>query len=202
MTKEDQIYINLYNELYENGYHSEENLSHSKIFYNNIIAFLSDKEKPSILDIGCSIGNTVKHFQDLNYTCFGVDISEIAINKCKERKIKNCYQSESHNICLPSNNFDAIICTDVLEHVQDHNLENTIKEFYRLIKDNGNCYIRICLNVEQNRKYDNVASKYNIQNLHITIKTKDSWIKMFENYFTIEKYVEQSTSWLSFIAKK
>jgi len=42
-------------------------------------------EGKNVLDIGCGFGLLLKRFQDCGARCFGTDISELAISRCRER---------------------------------------------------------------------------------------------------------------------
>ncbi|KXB07885.1 hypothetical protein AKJ58_01560, partial [candidate division MSBL1 archaeon SCGC-AAA385D11] len=48
---------------------------------------------------------------------YGADISDTALNYCRERGISNVYDLEKTE--PPKDHFDLITCLDVLEHVHE-----------------------------------------------------------------------------------
>ena len=93
-----------------------------------------------ILDIGCGGGLLSEEFAKRGAKVTGIDISEKSIEIAKqhalESKLEIDYKSGyAENIPVKDNTFDAVICADCLEHVDD--LEKVISEVSRVIKANG-----------------------------------------------------------------
>lgn len=93
-----------------------------------------------ILDIGCGGGLLSEEFAKCGAEVTGIDISEKSLEIAKkhslENKLKIKYKSGyAENIPSNDNTFDAVICADVLEHVDD--LERVISEVSRVLKSKG-----------------------------------------------------------------
>ncbi|MCG9793909.1 class I SAM-dependent methyltransferase [Flavobacterium algicola] len=84
--------------------------------------------KGKILDIGCGNKPYKEFFGGKFEEYLGCDITQSS---------ENCVDiiCEATDIPLESNLFDTIICTQVIEHVEDHN--KLLSEIYRLLKPGG-----------------------------------------------------------------
>jgi len=122
----------LYDTLYLEGYHSKElNIG------SDLVKFVVDvygDDFDSILDIGCSQGLAVKKYQELGKDAYGVDISEVAIKKSKELGIENCFNSSIIKTPFKDKQFDAVVSTDVLEHLGPEQISKAVKEILRITK--------------------------------------------------------------------
>jgi len=82
-----------------------------------------------ILDYGCAKGFLVKAFKWLGYNAKGYDISDYAITHCDE-EIKN--QIYNKNIVFGENQFDFVICKDVVEHIEKEELYEFLRRIYTI----------------------------------------------------------------------
>ena len=106
------------------------------------------KNKKDFLDLGCGIGRHSILFgkNEFNVNCF--DISEEAINRTKEWAEKENLQFEykiGDMIKLPYDNeeFDCIYCKNVISHTDTDGIKQIIKELYRVMKNEGECYLTL-----------------------------------------------------------
>jgi 2-polyprenyl-3-methyl-5-hydroxy-6-metoxy-1,4-benzoquinol methylase len=98
------------------------------------IGFISSfNPKPTVLEAGCGLGLLVRAFRELNVNAFGCDISEWAINNSYS-SIKEYLKVAdiSEKIPYEDNKFNLILCIDVIEHIPEDRLDNTVKELYRV----------------------------------------------------------------------
>ena len=93
-----------------------------------------------ILDMGCGTGLLLKEFEGLGI-CYGMDISQKAVDFCGKRGINNVQIADAVNIPHPDNKFDIIISLDVIEHIKDD--EDALKEIYRVLKPQGVAIITV-----------------------------------------------------------
>lgn len=100
---------------------------------SSIIKFLKLKGSDKVLEIGCGGGHILERIDKGEIT--GLDLSNYALTLAKERlsNKKNIKLIKGNAQNLPfKNKFDKLICTEVLEHVQDP--EKVISEIQRISK--------------------------------------------------------------------
>ncbi|HOA18806.1 MAG TPA: class I SAM-dependent methyltransferase [bacterium] len=98
------------------------------------------KKGSKILDIGCAEGATIRFLADMfgnKFKYTGVDLSKERISIAKNKKTPNTnfIVSTGEKINLQSSSYDCILCSQVLEHVEDE--DSLISEIKRLLKPNG-----------------------------------------------------------------
>ena len=102
--------------------------------YNRIEEILKTKgmEAKDILEIGCGAGILGKQLLDGGFKkYFGIDFSSVAIKTCRKRSPKNKRRFDQQDIydrSFYSYPWEAIIGTEVLEHVDDIKIIKQIKE--------------------------------------------------------------------------
>lgn len=169
-------YFDLYERLYEFGYQNEKNIGISHVDH-----IIENYNFNSILDIGCAQGKAVEAYQHKNIKSYGIDVAGNAIKDCKKRKLK-CITASVTKIPFKDNNFEAVVTTDVLEHLQEKDVDIAIKEICRVTKKY--IFARIAKTVEAEKDWLRMikerTGKYNnIDNLHLTIKPINYWKQKF-----------------------
>ncbi|MBI4092137.1 MAG: class I SAM-dependent methyltransferase [Candidatus Levybacteria bacterium] len=107
---------------------------------NIIIEFLP-KENSKILDLGIGQGYLEQRLQEIggNYELYGIDISEKAIIRLKEKfkgKFKNCDVLKIKNY-YKKGYFDAIVAIELIEHVSPRKIFRFYKDIRSLLKPAG-----------------------------------------------------------------
>lgn len=105
-----------------------------------ILEFIQSSKR--ILDLGCGEGGMISAILNKfpQKEIIGVDISPRRIELLKKKFPKNKFLCEDINkTSIKSNEFDLIICTQVIEHVE--NDKKLIEEIYRILKRKGKLYI-------------------------------------------------------------
>ncbi len=126
------------NEHYESKYHElEQNHFWFKARRDAIARLIGSFGKNSkILDVGCSIGTTIKFLNEKGYNnVYGIDISKKAVAACRRDGLKNVFVMDAAKMRFSSNNFDMIIASDVVEHVEDE--DKIAREFNRVLSPGG-----------------------------------------------------------------
>lgn len=104
---------------------------------DHFISFMDGVKNAQILDIGCGDRQYEKHIDATNnYVGLDVEVS----GRKEEDKIADIYY-DGVNIPFQDSSIDIIICTQVLEHVQ--NPEGLVDEMYRVLKKDGLMYITV-----------------------------------------------------------
>jgi len=99
-----------------------------------------DWQNKDVLDLGCAGGFMAEAITDRGPRVFGIDPAQEAIAAARARAD---YMGQDINYtvgvgeALPyeDNRFDAVVCVDVLEHVND--LDTVIQEVARVLRPNG-----------------------------------------------------------------
>tara|TARA_B110000967_G_scaffold101396_1_gene104056 strand:- start:3580 stop:4323 length:744 start_codon:yes stop_codon:yes gene_type:complete len=109
--------------------------------YEDFNTYISEKTKNNIiLDYGCGVGSVTQEIAKLNPAkLFGIDISEVSINKAIENaknlnldidySVDNCEDTK-----FKTETFDLIFGSGILHHL---NLEKSIHEINRVLKNTG-----------------------------------------------------------------
>jgi len=99
----------------------------------------------NILDIGCGTGFYFSALSKYANRLYGIDVSTLYLKDAKkiiERKgLKNAYVSMGLSEALPfrDQSFDCVFLFAVLHHLQ--NVDEAIAESYRVLKENGKCFV-------------------------------------------------------------
>ena len=140
--------INIREKNFHNKLQSQTKGRFENIFYKAIsncgedfLIYLKNNAKNSkILDFGCGIGSSAEKVIKYNpKKIIGIDISEISINKAKNKakelnididyKVDNCEKTN-----LNQNSFDIVYGTGILHHLE---IDKCLNEIHRVLKSNG-----------------------------------------------------------------
>jgi len=117
-------------------------ISEKNFTYRIILSVVNKyfKGKKKILDIGCGVGTICLYLANRNNNVFGIDISQNAIISCKQSakslQFKNVYfERMDFPNKTPDENFDYIVCSEVIEHLEDDEL--ALRKIYSLLKPKG-----------------------------------------------------------------
>ncbi len=104
-------------------------------------ALIPDDVK-TILDVGCGDGQLLKRLDE--YEAIGCDASEVAVSLAGSCAV--C--ADSSNLPFKDKQFDLVICSQVLEHLDDTGFFRTIEELRRV----SNRYLIISVPYNENLK--------------------------------------------------
>jgi len=107
---------------------------------------LSLQPDSKVLDVGCGEGRhifgSLHEFSDVH--CVGLDQDIPSLDKCKEgleffKELNSgstvFMQGSVYSLPFDDNTFDLVICSEVLEHLEDYHA--AIDEIYRVLKPEG-----------------------------------------------------------------
>jgi len=97
-------------------------------------------EPGNLLDIGCSLGYTLKAAKNLGLTAYGIDISQYAVDKCREEGLQ-VEIGGLDNIPYPDETFSIVVMKHVLEHTI-HPVR-ALREVRRVMKPGGAIFIAV-----------------------------------------------------------
>lgn len=91
-----------------------------------------------ILDIGCSTGRGGNELLNLNsdLILYGLDCVKKRLNVAK-KIYKKVIEGVSTSIPLEDNSADCILAGEFIEHLKITDVKQSLKEFYRIIKNGG-----------------------------------------------------------------
>jgi len=88
----------------------------------------------SALDLGCGVGSNIALLSPLASERIGLDISSDALVYAKRREYTSFIEGSATAVPLPDDSIDLVLCTDVLEHVDD---AQALREIHRVLAPGG-----------------------------------------------------------------
>lgn len=158
------------------------------------------------LDVGCGGGMTVNRISKMVQKAYGVDYSELAVNKAeklnkkqiKSGKAEFCQASVSH-LPFDNNMFDVVTAVETYYFWPDK--LNDLKEVLRVLKSGGKLLMvfEMCRVEDNPDKWQEVEELINIKSVteqEITDILKEA------GYVNIKTDVVAEKSWLTAVAEK
>lgn len=124
-----------------------------------------------VLDIGCGRGELVLHAAMLGAYAVGIDYAEGAIRIAEEalaayppevRDRTDVRQMNARAMDFAGDSFDLAFMSDVVEHLYPHELEEALRETWRVLRPGGRLIIHTC----PNRLLYEVTYPVYIRNVH------------------------------------
>ena len=90
----------------------------------------------SILEVGCGYGRILKHLYQLGFkNVIGVDGASSMLERCIGTGQKNVMLGDATDLPFPSNSFDLVIATEVIEHLPKNEGYKAINGIERVSSD-------------------------------------------------------------------
>jgi ubiquinone/menaquinone biosynthesis C-methylase UbiE len=136
------------------------------------------------LDVGCGVGFAFEYLSNLpfQFETHGVDISDQAIAIAKQRlrsqhRMQNLDDRlkvlDSQTLPFADDHFSLVTCFDVLEHLDEPDIDATLKEIDRTMAIGGTFLCAVsCRRAGTEDKFGD--------NLHRTIQSTDWWIEKMQ----------------------
>ena len=92
-------------------------------------------ERPRVLDVGSGGGFLAETLTDAGYTVIGIDPQMAAVRTASEHVNASFARAMGESLPFADGSFDAVVCSEVLEHVQDP--AAVIAEVSRVLRPGG-----------------------------------------------------------------
>jgi SAM-dependent methyltransferase len=133
---------------------------------------------PRILDFGCGKGDALRFFEARGFEAAGVDISAYAVDRLRAQG-KVVHQAALDSLTqFRDREFDIGFSNDVLEHVPEHLVEESLAEMSRVCS--RFLFVSICPVPSRNRSREG-------DNLHLTVRPKAWWEERMSRLGKIEE---------------
>jgi SAM-dependent methyltransferase len=90
--------------------------------------------RPDLLEIGCGAGGLLKELSRTS-VAYGMDVEAESMKYCQERGLERLCLGDAAALPYRSEQFDAVVCVDVLEHLDDDRA--ALADIYRVLKPGG-----------------------------------------------------------------
>ncbi len=186
---------NKWNQIYDQYDGKQVSLWHETptSFFIEKIPFFKQHKVKTVLDSPCGDGRNLIGFVKAGFDCTGFDVSDSALNKCKNY-LKE-YKLEFEQGLLEELNldkkFDAVLCDDAITHVK--NPQKVLDNFYNILNKKG--FIVIKFHSIKDSHYGNGEKLNDNQFLCkgiITSFYSKEQIKIFLRKFKILEFVPAS----------
>ncbi len=178
LQNEQQTIKNWFNKTYANR---GELYLRPKEAYYIFAELLHLKPNTKLLDVACGLGRMLEVSLEYNVNSFGVDISDVAVAKAKN-KLQNATILEANAEQLPfeKTTFDYITCLGSLERII--NQDNVLREINRVTSDE----VTICFMVRNSFSWRWIFTKKMLfavnKDGHQDAKSFEQWKSLFEKH--------------------
>lgn len=170
--------------------------------YKSVINEIKKLKYKKILDVGCGTGEILNRIADNKENYYGIDLSDkmIDIAKSKNNSINvNYLVGDSEFLPFPDSTFDVVFCVESFHHYP--NPEAVIKEFYRVLADNGTLIICDMYRKAPLRQFYNFLMKI-VNTGDVKIYTQNEITNLLNKKFDIEKYYFSTKQTYMCVSKK
>lgn len=145
--------------MYEERKHGTLRAIPSKTVFR-FIKRIKDKlpKNAKILDIGCGRGVNTEAIKQAGYDAYGCDIAENAVEDAKKRGI-NAVFGDMYYLPYKNKLFDAVYTSNTLKN-EKAEIEISLKEINRVLKNNGFGYLAFFEKVEYKNPYPNKPDEF------------------------------------------
>lgn len=155
---------------------------YNSAIWKNLLSEVANKNA-RIVDLGCGGGTLLYNLKKLGYKqLYAFDLKNFIPNGyIKDIKYR---QGDVLNTKYPNNYFNAVTCTQVLEHVDDSKL---IKEIFRILRPGGIAFISSVYKKKWAWYfYKNATGQRVLEHSHLReYNSKDQFQKLFKKKFQI-----------------
>jgi ubiquinone/menaquinone biosynthesis C-methylase UbiE len=116
---------------------------------SQFLAAVSPQKHDEVLDAGCGSGRNISILSPLVKQIVGIDYSEEMIKRARERVASedlhnvDLMQGDVTSMQFPSASFHKVICTSVLQYLDDESCAVALRELVRVCKPGGRLVIHL-----------------------------------------------------------
>jgi len=99
------------------------------------------KSGDKVLDVGCAKGFLVKDLRDLNIDCYGVDISDYAMENCHPDVKNYVHVGDSRELNFRDGEFDLVLSINTLHNLERNDIIKSLSELMRVSKKS--CFVQV-----------------------------------------------------------
>ena len=111
-------------------------------YYRKPLRRLCVQAREKFLDIACGDGRLLAHAESLGLQCWGIDISQVAVDRARSRCKADIIRADVNNgLPFQDKFFDYVTCLGSLEHFT--NQLSVVREIHRVIKPSGRIYLLV-----------------------------------------------------------
>lgn len=143
-------------------------------------------EGASVIDIGCGHGKNTRCFVERNFETCGIDISETAIEHCRNRIKRAQFVCADITKIDPLllGTFNVLIDAGCL-HVNPKKLHHIIiKKYKKLVRTNGKIFIRIF-----NNPSNAETPLFHVEDLPVYGYSRAALVNFFSDIFVVQKMI-------------
>lgn len=166
--REDEKYSWLYRHSYSEG-------SWGKLAKIALYELKSHHKNPQLhlIDFGCGRGGAMDFFTKRGINCEGVEISSFLCDKLRSEGKRVYHASIDHLFMIKDKSYDIGFSNDVLEHVPQNYVGESVSEMARVTRDY--LFLRISLTPSKNLSREG-------ENLHLTVWDTTKWCTLIEKF--------------------
>jgi ubiquinone/menaquinone biosynthesis C-methylase UbiE len=152
----------------------------ARAFHEKLLPIL--RPEYHVLEIGCGRGELCAALTHHVHDIIGIDYSESVIELCKDTYRRSKFENldfmvaDAKSLPFPENSFDLIICTEVLEHLHQWELEKMMNEIVRVLGNNGH----FAAQTEPNKMFRYVSSIWSFLPRLLYAIIKDTQIHLLD----------------------
>ncbi len=134
------------------------------------------------LDLGCGVGFVVELLGSpaLGLEAWGADISSVAVERSRERlksrtrlPPERIVQLHDQQLPFPDGNFSLVTCFDMLEHLDEADIAQSVREIGRVLRPGGRLFASVSCRPSGYKDL-------NGENLHRTVRGIDWWVDLLK----------------------
>ena len=174
------------------------------ILQYQLTQFTSFLKGGKVLDAGAGSGRDSIYLKEEGFTVSAIDISSEIAKEAKKKTKVNIKEMDLRKLDFKDKSFDGIWCCASFIHIPKKDTEKTLKEFNRVLKEQGVLYLGLREGTSEGLEPSTNLSREEVFISYYTQNEIESLIKETD-FDIITSYIEQDNegnSWINLFARK